>query len=153
MFMYTNKFSSNAIEYNNKDRRINSNIFKVEDESPNVKSLLSMAVSASKLNCKTDKYKQLCYDISFQSRHTKRRDLIRTLLLLATSRNESAKTILIEIINLRIGAIKEKEYIAIAKVLRKKEDCLANHINEFLCYNVNGYNELHNKHYIKMYEF
>lgn len=135
------------------ERRVNNNIFKVGNENVKVKSLLSLAVQSSKSNHDTDSLAHINYDINMCSKHTKRKDLIRTALLLATSRNTTAQENLIQVISDKIGRIRNKEFHEISKLLSVKPDNVAKQINGFLCLNIVGYKELYDKYNYKYYGF
>jgi hypothetical protein len=133
------------------ERRVNNNIFKVQDENSRVKSLLSLAVQSAKPKHDTDSLAHINYDMKVCSKHTKRKDLIRTALLLATSRNTSAQENLINVVSDKIGRIRDKEFHEISKLLSVKPDSIAQQINQFLCLHINGYSELYNKYSHKYY--
>ncbi len=128
------------------DRRVNNNVFKVEGESAKVKSLLSLAVQSAKPEHDTISLTHINYDMDVCSRHTKRKDLVRTAVLLATSRNTTAQENLIQIVSTRLGRIRDKEFHEISKLLSLKSDDLTQQINTFLCLNIDGYEELYNKY-------
>ena len=128
------------------ERRINNNVFKVGDESSNVKSLLSLSVQSANPNRDVTSLTHINYDMDVCSRHTKRKDLIRTAILLATSRNTDAQENLIEIVSARIGRIRDKEFVQISKMLSVKPDKIEEQVNNFLCLHINGYEELYNKY-------
>lgn len=134
--------------------RINNNLLQVKDESRDVKSLLSLAVQTSKPN----KYKhdphgfnQICYDMFIHTKHTDRKNLLRTCILLATSRNTVAQENLIEVISKHLGKIKEKDYIYVAELIYLKDSKIVEQINDFLGYYLEGYTDLHNKHGAQYY--
>ena len=133
------------------NRRVNNNVFKVEDESSKVKSLLSLAVQSSKPVHDTISLTHINHDMDVCSRHTKRKDLVRIAVLLATSRNTTAQENLIEIVRTRLGRIRDKEFHEISKVLSLKSDDLTQQINAFLCLNIDGYEELYDKYNPKYY--
>ena len=136
--------------------RINSNLLKVKNESSEVKSLLSLAVQTSKPeNFKHDpqSFNQICYDMYTHTSRTDRKKLLRTCILLATSRNTIAQENLIEVISKHIGKIKDKDYLFIANLISLKDAREVELVNDFLGYYLDGYTELHNKYCSKYYPF
>ena len=147
------KFTSNQSLIRN---RINENLLKVKNEAPEVKRLLSIGVQSSKI--KYDKYGASCCrsvlgDMDNYARYTSRTDLLRTCILLATSRNTTAQENLIHVISIKLGKIREKDYKYIATLLCTKPTAIVDRVNDFLGYYLEGYTDLHNKYGSKYYEF
>ena len=135
--------------------RINENLLKVKNENTNVKALLSTAVEASKPEYDLDILNlNSIYDGMVNTcRRTKREDLLRTCIILGTSRNTQAQENLICVLRAHLGKIKEKDYKYIADLIYLKDSAIVEKINNFLCYNLYGYNELHKKYYKNYYGF
>ena len=138
--------------------RINENLLKVSEESSDVKSLLSLGVLSSKSG-KNKRGKNLSQCVidelnaSMYKNHIKRKDLLRTCILLGTSRNTKAQQNLIEIISKRLGEIHEDDYKFIAKLIYLNDDEVVSKVNKFLCSHIIGYQALHHKFYNDYYGF
>ncbi|MFQ6724371.1 MAG: hypothetical protein ACLRFE_03465 [Clostridia bacterium] len=130
--------------------RINENLLKVKNESPKVKSLLSLSVQSSSIN-NCEYTNSILGDINLASRTTTRTDLLRTVIILATSRNTIAQENLMEVLRIRIGKINDKDYKFIANLISLKNPHIVDKVNNFLCRNLNGYADLHNKYFYKYY--
>ena len=134
-------------------RRINENLLKVEDESSQVKSLLSLAVESSHIS----KYgsflepNNICKEIYKLCRHTKRNDLLRACVILGTSRNKLARKNLIKPIRSQLGTIRKKDYITIAELIYLKDNETVEKVNKFLCKNLDGYSYWHDQLYQTYY--
>lgn len=126
----------------NERRRVNNNIFKVEDEK-------HLPETFAEQNCKPTH--EASFHVHISSHRAKRKDLISTALTIATSCTTVAQENIMDTISVRLGKIKDKEYRQIAKELSLKEDEIAEQINEFLCFYINGYEALHNKYCPKYY--
>ena len=135
--------------------RINENLLPVKDEHGKVKSLLSIAVNSAKSIQNNDftSYQNDLNDIDLYSRHTKRSDLLRTCIILGTSRNTEAQENLISVMRVRLGKIKEKDYREVAKLISHKDPMLVEKVNNFLSAKLVGYAELHRKFYNEYYGF
>lgn len=133
--------------------RINENLLKVKTESGDVKSLLSLSLQSSKTKTEynTIEHNPFYADMSVYSYKTNRKDLLRTCIILATSRNTIAQENLIEVISTRLGKIKEKDYKYIANLISLKDPYIVEKVNDFLSYHLNGYHEQHRKYYNQYY--
>ncbi len=134
--------------------RINNNLLKVEKENRSIKHLLKLAIeSANPDKCRYDynSFNEIYHDINVYSRCTDRKDLLRTCILLATSRNNLAQENLIDVIRLRLGRITDKDYKYIANIIYLKDPAIVEQVNDFLGYYLDNYTDLHRKYYKKYY--
>lgn len=131
------------------NRRINDNLLKVEDESSQVKSLLSLGVNTSSDNSQL--VEDSLNDMDVYSRHTTRNDLLRTAIILGTSRNTYARENIMNVLRIRLGKIKDKDYKFIADLIYMKNPQLVERVNNYLCQNLVGFSELHGKYFKKYY--
>lgn len=134
--------------------RINQNLIKVKNESHEVKSLLSLGVQTSKP--RRDKYGvdtfyDIYKDLDLCASCTNRKDLLRVCILLATSRNTIAQENIIDVISVKLGKIKDKDYKYIADIIHLKDATIVEHINDFLSYYLDGFETLHKKYYNHYY--
>ncbi len=134
--------------------RINENLLKVNNESRYIKRLLNTSVQTSKSH--KDKYGQdfrhsLFHDLNLYATYTSREDLLRTCIILATSRNTVAQENLMDVIKLKLGRIKEKDYIYIAKLIYLKDTKTVEHVNDYLSFYLEGFEDCHKKLYKKFY--
>ena len=153
---FINKCINLRFNQDNQRTRINQNLLKVKQESKNVKSLLSLGVQSSLPKTETrstSSTSPVIDDICYNSRRTSRKDLLRTCILLATSRNTQAQENLINVIRIRLDKIKEKDYKYIADLIYLKDPIIVEKVNAFLCFNLEGYMELHKKFYKHYYTF
>jgi hypothetical protein len=90
--------------------------------------------------------------MNIQTLYTSRKDLLRTCIILATSRNTVAQENLIDVISARLGRIKDKDYHYIAELIHLKDAKIVERVNDFLSYYLIGYDEMHKK-YRKNYYF
>ena len=148
--------------------RINENVLKVQNESENVKGLLSIAVRHSKVDDKTD----VCYeyikgygyikkyikhktdahtDMLARVGQLSRDELLHTALLVATSRNKEAQQALISAISRKLGRIDENEYVEMAEYIYNKQPKIANKVNDFLNKHIQGFQEQHQQYYAYFY--
>ena len=98
-------------------QRINENLLKVKNESSQVKGLLSLDVQSARQNeYSYNSAHSVNDELHTHARFTKRKDLLRTSILLATSRNTEAQQNLVDVISLRLGRIKDKDYKYIAEI-------------------------------------
>ncbi|MBQ8522877.1 MAG: hypothetical protein IJ458_04410 [Clostridia bacterium] len=135
-------------------RRINDNLLKVKDESKEVKSLLSLGVQSTNPDrCKYDEsnFDEVFGDINMYSYYTSRNDLLRTAIILGTSRNTQAQQNIMEVIRIRIGKVRDKDYKFIADLISLKNPIIVDKVNTYLCHNLEGYSELHSKYFKKYY--
>lgn len=135
-------------------RRINQNLLKVKNESHEVKALLSLGVQTSKP--RRDKYGVTTFydiykDLNLCASCTSRKDLLRVCILLATSRNTIAQENIIDVVSIKLGKIKDKDYKYIADLIHLKDARIVEHINDFLCYYLDGFADLHKKYYKQFY--
>ena len=135
--------------------RINENLLPVKDENGKVKSLLSLAINSSKAIQNNDyaSYNDAINDINLYSRRTDRKDLLRACITLGTSRNTEAQENLISVLRIRLGKIREKDYKYIANLISVKDPHIVEKVNKYLCFNLEGYHELHRKFYAEYYGF
>lgn len=133
--------------------RINENLLKVKNESQDVKSLLSLSVQSAKTDGRFTKTTaiEMLNDINLHSRSTSRHDLLRTAIILATSRNTQAQENLIEVIRFRIGKVKDKDYKFIADLIYLKDPKIVERVNDFLSYYLQGFEDMHKKYYKQYY--
>ncbi len=145
-----NKFDdSNLIK-----RRINENLLKVKDESSEVKSLLSLGLQSTNPDrCKYDSssFNEVFSDINMYSYYSSRRDLLRTAIILGTSRNTQAQENIMSVIRIRLGKIRDKDYIFIADLISLKNPVIVDKVNAYLCQNLEGFEEMHNKYFKQYY--
>ena len=128
--------------------RINDNLLKVQEESSEVKSLLSLGVQSSKSNddkC-PDFHHSIHHDLNLSATCTSRKDLLRTCILLATSRNTVAQENLMDVISIKLGRIKDKDYRYIANLVYLKDVQIVNRVNNYLSQNLEGFSEMHKKY-------
>ncbi len=128
--------------------RINDNLLKVQDESREVKSLLSLGVQSAKSNddkC-IDYHYNIHHDLNLSATFTSRKDLLRTCILLATSRNTVAQENLMDVISIKLGRIKDKDYRYIANLIYLKDVRIVNRVNNYLSLNLEGFSEMHKKY-------
>ena len=147
------KFDSNSSLIRS---RINDNLLKVSDESSDVKSLLSLSVQSAnteRSRCTPTSAIEVLNDINLHSRSTSRHDLLRTAIILATSRNTQAQENLIEVIRFRIGKVKDKDYKFIADLISLKNPKIVERVNDFLSYYLQGFEDMHKKYYKQYYGF
>lgn len=135
--------------------RINENLLKVKDESSDVKSMLSLGVQSSNIGAHHDAstHIDILNNIDIYSRHTSRHDLLRTAIILATSRNTLAQENLIDVVRLRLGKIKDKDYKFVADLIYLKNPIIVDKVNKYLCLNLPGYDEMYRKYYKQYYAF
>ena len=131
------------------NRRINDNLLKVENESSQVKSLLSLGVNTSSDNSQL--VEDSLNDMDVYSRHTTRNDLLRTAIILGTSRNTYARENIMNVIRIRLGKIKDKDYKFVADLIYLKNPIIVDRVNNYLCHNLIGFSELHSKYFKKYY--
>lgn len=136
--------------------RINDNLLKVRDESSEVKSLLSLGVQTTKPN--NSKYApnddfSIFHDLNLAATCTSRKELLRTCILLATSRNTVAQENLMDVICLKLGRIKGKDYRYIANLIYLKDARIVETVNNYLSQNLEGFNEMHKKYCHEYYGF
>ena len=131
------------------NRRINDNLLKVENESSQVKSLLSLGVNTSSDNSQL--VEDSLNDMDVYSRHTTRNDLLRTAIILGTSRNTYARENIMNVIRIRLGKIKDKDYKFIADLIYLKNPQIVERVNNYLCQNLVGFSELHGKYFRRYY--
>ena len=134
--------------------RINENLLKVAGESTSVKSLLNLSVQTARPghdkygpNSRYDVYQ----DMNLCASCTSRKDLLRTCILLATSRNTVAQENLMDVISIRLGRIKDKDYQYIASLIYLKDTNIVDRVNDYLTYNLSGYEDMHKKYGSKYY--
>jgi hypothetical protein len=135
--------------------RINENLLKVKDESSEVKTLLSLGVQSTNVDkCKydTNSFNEVFNDINMYSYYTSRSDLLRTSILLATSRNTDAQQNIMNVIRIRLGKIRDKDYKFIANLIYLKNPVIVDKVNTYLCYNLEGFEEMHNKYFKRYYQ-
>jgi len=138
----------------NKRTRINENLLKVKHENRDVKTLLSLGLQTTKPATNDHNSDSSTTDcLNYNTLRTSRKDLLRTCILLATSRNTQAQENLMGVIRIRLGKIKEKDYKYIAELIYLKDPTIVEKVNNFLCFNLEGYRELHKKFYKDYYEF
>lgn len=134
--------------------RINENLLKVENENYEIKTLLNLAVQSSnpkKYDRGSRSKNDVLFDMEMLSSYTKRKDLLRTAILLGTSRNIKAQQNLINIIRTRLGKIKEDDFEYITKLIYLKDQSIVDKVNAFLCKNLIDYELQYNKFYNKYY--
>ena len=130
-------------------RRINDNLLKVKNESSDVKSLLSLGLQTTKSYNDTVEinfHSSAFQDLNLCATFTSRKDLLRACILLATSRNTMAQENILEVIRIKLGKIKDKDYKYIAQLIHLKDPRIVDHVNDFLCYHLNGFVEMHKKY-------
>ena len=137
------------------NRRINDNLLKVKDENSDVKRLLSVGTHSAKAYINDDlcSYNDALNDIDVYSRCTSRVDLLRTCIILATSRNSEARNNLMEVIRIRLGRIKDKDYKYIANLIHLKDPKIVERVNNYLSHNLKDYYTLYRKYYKQYYGF
>ena len=146
----------------NKYGRSDNNILKVKDESEDVRALLNMAVTYSRMNenpYKVDKktylsinHKQDIYrEVSNKAFSVSRNDLLRLAIILATSRNITAQTMLMNEVSLKIRSIGVKDYRYMAKIISKQNDSIAEEINKFLSEHLRNFKKYHYKYFNDYY--
>lgn len=135
--------------------RINENLLKVKNESSDVKRLLSTSLQSAKTKSELNdiSHNPFYADMDIYSRHTNRKDLLRTCVILGTSRNTTAQENLIDVIKLRLGRIKEKDYKYITDLISAKDPYIVEKVNDFLCFHLDGYREHYRKFYNQHYGF
>lgn len=129
--------------------RINENLLKVKDESADVRKLLKLSLHTT--GDDSLKTTHAFGDIDFCSRCTSRKDLLRTAIILATSRNTEASENLMDVIATRLGTIKDKDYRYIASLICNKDKVVVERINNLLSFKLNGYFDMHCKYYKQYY--
>jgi len=134
--------------------RINENLLKVKNETPNVKSLLSLSLQRAQVKHEySPASSDSLNDLNLAARFTCRKDLLRTSILLATSRNTAAQENLIHVISKKLGKIKDKDYLYIAELIHLKNPEIVERVNDFLSYYLEGFEQMHKKYINKFYAF
>ena len=134
--------------------RINDNLLKVKDESSEVKNMLSLGLQSTNHDrCKynSNSFDEVFGDINMYSYYTYRSDLLRTSIILATSRNTEAQENIMNVIRIRLGKIRDKDYKYIANLIYLKNPIIVDKVNDYLCRNLVGFEEMHHKYYKKYY--
>ena len=131
--------------------RINENLLKVKDEPAEVKSLLSLGVQTSKVG--HEQYGHIQHDLLTSARFTSRKDLLNTCILIATSRNTVAQENIMDVVRIRLGRIKDKDYRYIANLIYLKENAIVDRVNAYLSRNLVGFSEMHKKYGKEYYGF
>ena len=141
-----NKFNKQDLLRN----RINNNLLKVNDESSQVKTVLSLGLQTSKPT--VDNFTAF-KELDFVARRTEREDLLRICILLATSRNTVAQENLMDVISIKLGRIKDKDYKNIADLIYLKDSQTVDKVNEYLSNKLEGFSEMHRKYHKTYYAF
>ncbi|MBQ7797938.1 MAG: hypothetical protein IJ371_02320 [Clostridia bacterium] len=133
--------------------RINENLLKVNEQSCQVKSMLKLGLQTS--NPVQHEVPTSIYDVlsnlDSMSYYTSRDNLLRTAIILGTSRNTIAQENIMNVIRERLGKIKDKDYLFIANLISLKDPVIVDKVNAYLCQNLEGFSELHKKYYNKYY--
>ena len=123
--------------------RVNNNLLKVNDESSEVKTILSIGLQTSKPT--TDNF-NVFNELNFAAACTKRKELLRLCVLLTTSRNTVAQENIMDVIRIKLGRIKDKDYKYIADLICLKDTETVDKANDYLSNNLEGFSELHKKY-------
>ena len=92
-------------------------------------------------------------DIDLSTCCNSRQDLLRTSILLATSKSTEAQQNIINVISQKLGKIKEKDYKFIADLVLANGRISTSQLHSFLCDHIEGYQKLHKKLYKEYYGY
>lgn len=137
-------------------RRINENLLTVKDESQDVKHLLKLSLQTAdplKYDRGSRSITDAYGDLDFYSLYTSRKDLLRTAIILATSRNTVARDNLMDVVSLRLGKIKSKDYKYMANLIYLKDPIIVEKVNTYLSRKLSGFYEMYRKYYAEFYGF
>lgn len=129
--------------------RINNNVLKVKDEPSEVKSILSLGLQSAK----HDADFSIVHDLNLAASCTSRKELLHVSMLLATSRNTVAQENIMNVISIKLGRIKDKDYKYIANLIYLKDDETVLRVNNYLSNNLEGFDEMHKKYRKNYYAF
>ena len=117
---------------------VSTNLLKVNDENSEVKTI-SIGLQTSKPDI--DNF-NVFNELNFAAACTKRQELLRLCVLLTTSRNTVAQENIMDVIRIKLGRIKDKDYKYIADLICLKDNETVDNLSN----NLEGFSELHKKY-------